>query len=311
MDRLEAMAMFLTAIDKGSLSAAAREMGVPVPTLSRKVADLESRLGTQLLTRTTRKLTPTEAGVAYAAAARRILEEVQEAEREAVGEFRAPRGELVVTAPLLFGRRHVLPVIADFLTLFPEINVRLVLGDRNADLIEDHIDMAVRIGRLADSGMIATRVGSMRLIVCASPALLSARGEPSRPEDLTHAPCVATDGPLSGSAWRFRSPETGAEVDAAVAPRLVTSAEAVVDAAVLGVGFARLLHYQAYDAIQAGALRLVLESYEPEPAPIHLAHVPRTQMPLKMRRFLDFAAPRLRKSLTMRESSALAQTEQA
>ncbi|MBV8794941.1 MAG: LysR family transcriptional regulator, partial [Hyphomicrobiales bacterium] len=177
MDRLEAMAMFLNAIDKGSLSAAAREMGVPVPTLSRKVADLESRLGTHLLTRTTRKLTPTEAGLAYAAAARRILEEVDEAEREAVGEFRAPRGELVLTAPLLFGRRHVLPVIADFLALFPEINVRLVLGDRNADLIEDHIDMAVRIGRLADSGMIATRVGSMRLVVCASPALLSTRGE--------------------------------------------------------------------------------------------------------------------------------------
>ena len=311
MDRFEAMAMFLTAIDKGSLSAAAREMGVPVPTLSRKVADLESRLGTQLLTRTTRKLTPTEAGVAYAAAARRILEEVDEAEREAVGEFRAPRGELVVTAPLLFGRRHVLPVIADFLALFPEINVRLVLGDRNADLIEDHIDMAVRIGRLADSGMIATRVGSMRLVVCASPALLSARGEPRRPKDLAHSPCVATDGPLSGSAWRFRSPESGTEIDAAVAPRLVTSAEAVVDAAVLGVGFARLLHYQAYDAIQAGALRLVLEPYEPEPAPIHLVHVPRTQMPLKMRRFLDFAAPRLRKSLAMLESCALAKPEQA
>lgn len=311
MDRLEAMAMFLTAVDKGSLSAAAREMGVPVPTLSRKVADLESRLGTQLLTRTTRKLTPTEAGVAYAAAARRILEEVDEAEREAVGEFRAPRGELVVTAPLLFGRRHVLPMIADFLALFPEISVRLVLGDRNADLIEDHIDMAVRIGRLADSGMIATRVGSMRLVVCASPALLSTRGEPREPKDLTHSPCVATDGPLSGSAWRFRSTETGAEIDAAVTPRLVTSAEAVVDAAVLGVGFARLLHYQAYDAIQAGALRLVLEPYEPEPAPIHVVHVPRTQMPLKMRRFLDFAAPRLRQSLTMRESCILAQTEQA
>jgi DNA-binding transcriptional LysR family regulator len=311
MDRLEAMAMFLTAIDKGSLSAAAREMGVPVPTLSRKVADLESRLGTQLLTRTTRKLTPTEAGVAYAAAARRILEEVNEAEREAVGEFRAPRGELVLTAPLLFGRRHVLPVIADFLALFPEINVRLVLGDRNADLIEDHIDMAVRIGRLADSGMIATRVGSMRLVVCASPALLSTRGEIREPNDLTHAPCVATDGPLSGSAWRFRNPETGAEIETAVAPRLVTSAEAVVDAAVLGVGFARLLHYQAYDAIQAGTLRLVLEPYEPQPAPIHLVHVPRTQMPLKMRRFLDFAAPRLRKSLTMRESDAPPQTEQA
>ena len=311
MDRLEAMAMFVAAIDRGSLSAAAREMGVPVPTLSRKVADLELRLGTQLLTRTTRKLALTEAGVAYAAAARRILEEVDEAEREAVGEFRTPRGELVVTAPLLFGRRHVLPVIADFLARFPKINVRLALGDRNADLVEDHIDMAVRIGRLADSAMIATRVGSMRLVVCASPAFLAARGEPRQPEDLIHAPCVATDGPLSGAAWRFRTPGTGAEIHAAVAPRLVTSAEGAVDAAVLGVGFARLLHYQARDAIEAGALRLVLEAYEPERAPVHLVHVPRLQMPLKMRRFLDFAAPRLRKSLTMRESRTAAEPEEA
>ena len=311
MDRLEAMAMFLAAVEKGSLSAAAREMGVPVPTLSRKVADLESRLGTQLLTRTTRKLAATEAGVAYAAAARRILEEVDEAEREAAGEFKAPRGDLVVTAPLFFGRRHVLPVIAEFLELFPQINVRLMLDDRNANLVEDHIDMAVRIGRLADSGMIATRVGSMRLVVCASPALLSARGEPQGPEDLTHAPCIATDGPLSGAGWRFRTPGTGAEVDAAVVPRLVTPAEAAVDAAVLGVGFARLLHYQAQDAIVAGALRLVLEPYEPEPAPIHLVHVPRAQMPLKMRKFLDFAAPRLRRSLATRESGGSAQTERA
>jgi len=293
--------MFLAAVEKGSLSAAAREMGVPVPTLSRKVADLESRLGTQLLTRTTRKLAATEAGVAYAAAARRILEEVDEAEREAAGEFKAPRGDLVVTAPLFFGRRHVLPVIAEFLELFPQINVRLMLGDRNANLVEDHIDMAVRIGRLADSGMIATRVGSMRLVVCASPALLAARGEPQGPEDLTQAPCIATDGPLSGAGWRFRTPGAGAEVDAAVVPRLVAPAEAAVDAAVLGVGFARLLHYQAQDAIEAGSLRLVLEPYEPEPAPIHLVHVPRAQMPLKMRKFLDFAAPRLRRSLATRE----------
>jgi DNA-binding transcriptional LysR family regulator len=311
MDRFEAMAMFLAAIDKGSLSAAAREMGVPVPTLSRKVAELEARLGTQLLTRTTRKLALTEAGAAYAAAARRILEEVDEAEREAVGELRAPRGELVVTAPLLFGRLHVLPVIADFLGLFPEINVRLALGDRNANLVEDHIDMAVRIGRLADSAMIATRVGSMRLVVCASPRLLLTTGEPRQPEDLTRAPCVATDGPLFGSGWRFRNPGTGAEIDAAIAPRLVTSAEAVVDAATRGVGFARLLYYQAHGAIRAGALRRVLEPYEPEPAPVHLLHVPRAQMPLKMRRFLDFAAPRLRKSLAVLEGGAPARGEVA
>lgn len=297
MDRFEAMSMLLAAVEKGSLSAAARHMRVPVPTLSRKVADLEAQLGTQLLTRTTRKLTLTDAGIAYAAAARRILEQVREAEHEAAGEYTTPRGELVVTAPLLFGRLHVLPVVADFLALFPEINVRLVLGDRNLDLVDDHIDMAVRIGSLADSGMIATRVGSMRAVTCASPGLLAGQGAPETPEDLKRAPCVATNGSMLAQGWRFRRPDTGATLDIPIAPRLVTTAEAATDAAIRGVGFVRLRYYQAFDAIQAGTLNLVLEAYEPEPAPIHLVHVPRGQMPLKMRRFLDFAAPRLRTSL--------------
>lgn len=297
MDRLEAMSMLLIAIDKGSLSAAARDLEVPVPTLSRKVADLEALLGTQLLTRTTRKLSLTDAGAAYAAAARRILEQVHEAEREAAGEFTKPRGELVVTAPLMFGRLHVLPVIAEFLALFPEINVRLVLGDRIVDLIDDHIDMAVRIGDLPESGMIATRVGSMRAVVCGNPSLLGRHGVPRTPEDLRGMPCVASDGSIRGSGWRFRLPGSGATVEVPIAPRLVTTAEAAVDAAIRGIGLVRLRYYQVFDAIKAGKLALVLEAYEPEPAPIHLVHVPRGQMPLKMRRFLDFAAPRLRKSL--------------
>jgi len=304
MDRLEAMAMFLAAVEKGSLSAAAREMRVPVPTLSRKVADLEALLGTQLLTRTTRKLALTDAGVAYAAAARRILEQVQEAEREAAGEFTTPRGDLAITAPVLFGRLHVLPVVAEFLARFPQINVRLMLGDRNVNLIEDHIDMAVRIGKLPDSGMIATRVGSMRTVICGRPGLLAGPGAPEVPEDLTRVPCVASDGPLSGSNWRFRHPDTGATVEVPIAPRLVTTPEAAVDAAIRGVGLVRLLYYQVVDAIRAGTLILVLAAYEPEPAPVHLLHIPRGQMPLKMRRFLDFAAPRLRASLAAIGSGA-------
>jgi len=167
MDRLEAMSMFLAAVENGSLSAAARQMRVPVATLSRKVAELEALLGTQLLTRTTRKLTLTDAGVTYAAASRHILELVNDAQREAAGEFTMPTGELVITAPLLFGRLHVLPIIVDFLALYPAINVRLALGDHIANLVDDGIDMAVRIGALPDSGMIATRVGSMRLVICA------------------------------------------------------------------------------------------------------------------------------------------------
>jgi DNA-binding transcriptional LysR family regulator len=176
VDRLEAMSILLLTVEKGSLSAAARELRMPLPTVSRKASELEPHLGTPLLIRTTRRLSLTEAGRAYAAAARRILEEVNEAKREAVGEFITPRGEIVLTAPMLFGRLHLLPLVAEFLDAFPEIDVRLVLSDRNLHLIDDHVDMAVRIGSLPDSSMTATRVGSIRTVVCASPRLLGVHG---------------------------------------------------------------------------------------------------------------------------------------
>jgi DNA-binding transcriptional LysR family regulator len=304
MDRFEAMSLLLAVVDHGSLSAAGRERGVPVATLSRKLSDLERLLGTRLLIRTTRKLTLTDAGQTYVAAARRIIDQVEEAEREAAGEFVTPRGDLVLTAPVLFGRLHVLPVVADFLALFPDINIRLVQSDRNVDLVDDHVDMAVRIGRLSDSAMIATRVGTMRSIVCASPALLAGHGIPQSPLDIARLPSIAIGPPHSLQGWRFREAESSVEFEVAVAPRLtVTTAAAAVDATIRGVGITRLLHYQAATAIRAGALSIILEAFEPEPAPIHLIHVSRGQMPLKMRRFLDFAAPRLRDSV-----AALAET---
>jgi DNA-binding transcriptional LysR family regulator len=268
-----------------------------VPTLSRKVADLEALLGTRLLTRTTRKLSLTDAGLSYVAAARRIIEQVQEAEREAAGEFIAPRGDLILTAPETFGRRHVLPIVIDFLALFPQINVRLELANRNANLLDDHIDMAVRIGRLPDSSMIATRIGTMRAITCASPALIAGHGVPQHPSDLEALPCIALDGGSPASAWHFRDPRTGTPIQADLPARLVTASEARIEAAMAGAGFARLLHYQAYDALLDGRLVPVLAAFEPEPLPVHLVHVTRGQMPLKMRRFLDFAAPRLRQTL--------------
>lgn len=297
MDRLEGMSILLRVIEKGSFSAAARALNLPVQTVSRKIADLEAHLGTQLLTRTTRHLAPTDAGLAYASAARRIVEAVEEAEREAAGEYVTPKGDLVVTAPLFFGRLHVIPIVADFLALFPEINVRLVLGDRNANLLDDQIDMAIRIGRLPDSEMIATGVGTLRSVVAASPQLLAAHGEPRVPEDLAHLPCISPDGPISMRGWRFRDPETGAIREVELAPRLVTTAEAAMDAAVRGVGAVRGLHYQVAKAVKAGSLKIVLAPFELEPFPVHLVHAPRAQLPLKMRRFLDHSAPRLRKAL--------------
>jgi DNA-binding transcriptional LysR family regulator len=298
MDRFEAMTMLLEVVGKGSLSAASRSLRVPVATLSRKVSDLEALLGAKLLIRTTRRLTLTDAGIAYVSAARRILEQVEEAEREAAGEFTTPKGELVLTAPILFGRLHVLPVVTDFLALFPEINIRLVLSDRNVQLIDDGIDMAVRIGKLPDSGMIATRVGSMRTVVCASPALLAGHGVPKKPEDLERFPCVTLDTPTPVPGWRFEGAGSASAIEVPILPRLsVTTAEAAVQAAVRGSGVTRLLYYQVAEAVAVGALRIVLKAYEPAPAPVHLIHAARGQMPLKMRRFLDFAAPRLRQAL--------------
>ncbi|HEX7747739.1 MAG TPA: LysR family transcriptional regulator [Bordetella sp.] len=298
MDRLEAMSMLVAVTQKGSLSAAGRDLKVPLATLSRKISDLEALLGTRLLIRTTRKLTLTDAGIAYVAAARRILEEVDEAEREAAGEFTVPKGELVVTAPLMFGRLHVLPVVADFLAAFPEINIRLVLSDRNVDLIGDHVDMAVRIGALPDSSMVATQIGVMRTVACASPALLADRGTPQTPDDLLRLPCVTVDTPMPSPSWRFRNPRSGAAIDVPILPRLtVTTPDAAVQAAIRKVGIVRLLHYQAAQAIERGELQIFFEAYEPEPAPVHLVHVARGQMPLKMRRFLDFAVPRLKQVL--------------
>jgi DNA-binding transcriptional LysR family regulator len=298
MDRLEAMSLLLKVVETGSLSAAGRAVGIPLATLSRKIADLETLLGARLLLRTTRKVSLTDAGVAYVAAARTILEQVEEAERTAAGEFTEPKGALAITAPLMFGRLHVLPVVAGFLAAHDAITVRLVLADRNLDLIDDHVDMALRIGALPDSAMVATHVGTMRMVTCASPGLLAVHGVPETPQDLLRFPCVAVDVPALAASWRF--PVHGANaVDVDIHPRLaVTTPEAAAAAAVAGVGVARLLHYQVADAVKQAALRIVLETYEPAPVPVHLVHASRGQMPLKMRRFLDFAVPRLRQTLS-------------
>jgi DNA-binding transcriptional LysR family regulator len=167
MDRLEAMSIWMRVAETGSFSAASRQLGMPLATVSRKVGELEAHLGTKLLTRSTRKVALTEAGAIYLSSAKRILEDVDETERIAAGEFEHPRGELVLTAPVLFGRLHILPLVTDFLALHPDIRVRLVLSDRNLHLIDDHVDAALRIGPLPDSRMVATRIGSMRTVVCA------------------------------------------------------------------------------------------------------------------------------------------------
>ncbi len=292
MDRLESMAILVAAVEAGSLSAAARRLRTPLATVSRKVAELEAHLRTRLLIRSNRRLTLTEAGQSYVAACRRILEEVDEAERTAAGEFSAPRGDLAVAAPIVFGRLHVLPIALAFLRTYAEIDIRLALADRMVNLMEEHIDAAVRIGALPDSSLVAMRLGAIRRVVCASPAYLAAHGTPATPADLAAHACVAFEG-LAAASWRFRAGKT--EVAVPIRARLsVTTAEAAIDAAVAGVGMTRVLSYQVAQALRTGALTIVLAGFEPEPWPVHLVHAGDRLLPLKLRAFLDFAAPRLK-----------------
>lgn len=298
MDRLEAMEMLLSAVDRGSLSAAARELKIPVSTLTRKVADLEEMLGTRLLIRTTRKLTLTDAGMSYVAAARRILDLVREQEHEATGEFATARGELVVTAPVQLGRLHVLPVINQFLAQYPDITVRLLLSDRNIDLIDSHADLAVRIGELPDSNMIATRIGSLRPVVCASPDFLARHAPPREPDDLLKYSCVVFNSPYL-SPWRFRLPTTHKVYLLEVKARLeVTSPDAAVSAAVDNAGITFVFEHDSDEAVRSGQLEILLPEFEIEPVPVHLVHVSRNLMAIKLRHFIDFAAPKLRESLS-------------
>ncbi|MEV8518952.1 LysR substrate-binding domain-containing protein [Dyella marensis] len=297
MDRLEVMTMLLAAVDRGSLSAAARALQIPVSTLTRNVTQLEDALGTRLLIRTTRKLALTDAGTAYVAAARRILDQVDEQERDAKGEFTTPRGELVITTPVQFGRLHVLPVINAFLAQFPAIKVSLIQSDRNIDLIDARVDLAVRIGKLPDSSLVATRVGALRAVVCASPGFLATHGVPQHPEDLARVPCVVFNSPYL-SPWRFRMPGSNEPTIVAVNPRLeVTAPDSATDACVAGLGPTLLLEHDVAEAVAAGRLRVILSQFEVEPVPVHMVHVSRNVMPMKLRRFIDFAAPRLRESL--------------
>lgn len=298
MDRFEAMAIFVAVVETGGFTAASRRLGAPLPTVSRKVGELEAHIGTRLLVRSTRRLALTDAGSAYFQSCKRILDAVNEAENTASGEQSAPKGELVMTAPIAFGRLHVLPLVTEFLGLYTDIDVRMLLSDRNAHLLEDQIDLAVRIGELPDSSMIGTRVGSLRRVVCGSPAYFEKYGTPAKPGDLVGLPCVTFEMPGSRTSWSFASGSKGRGHTVEVNSRLsVNTAEAAIDAAAAGVGITRVLSYQAANAVTQGALRVVLEAFEPEPIPVYLLHQAQGALPLKMRSFLDFAAPRLRNRL--------------
>lgn len=296
MDRFEAMSILLHAVEGGSFSEAGRRLGIPLATVSRKISDLESHLKTTLLMRSSKGLVPTPAGRSFFVAAKTILEQLHEAERAVAGEYTAPTGDLVVTAPVVFGRRHVLPVVVDFMAAYPEVDVGLMLSDRLAHLLDDQVDVAIRIGDLPNSTLNASRLGSVRRVVCASPAYLSEHGCPATPDELAGHTAISREGVSSPVVWRFQA--SGAQLAVSLRSQLsVNTAEAAIDAAVAGVGLARPLSYQIIDQVRQGLLAIALEAFEPSPHPVHLLYNGRSRVPLKLRAFVDFVAPRLRNRL--------------
>lgn len=296
MDRFEAMRTILAAVDGGSLSAASRSLHLPLATVSRRVSDLEARLGAQLLIRTSRRLQLTEAGTAFVASARRILDELDDAERTASGEYRAPRGELSVTAPIMFGKLHVAPIVHEFLAAYPDVSVRLILLDGIIDLTEAQVDLALRIGHLPDSALVALRIGNVRWLFCASPDYLARRGQPEHPSAIADHDCIAFEGLQRYRDWPFV--ENGKAGSIAVRPRFsVNAADAVIDATCGGLGISRVMSYQAADAIGRGTVEPILAPFWTPPIPVHLVYGQRQQQPLKLRAFLDFVTPRLQRRL--------------
>lgn len=296
MDRLEAMSVLLAVSEAGSISAASRKLKAPLATVSRKISELEEHLDVRLLMRSNWQITLTEAGRSFVAASRRILQELGEAEREVSGEQKILKGGLVLSAPVALGRFHLLPVVIDFLRDHPSMDVRMMLVDRRLNMIEDHVDIGLRVGDLKDFSLIAKKVGSVRRVVCASPAYLKRRGTPKTPDDLKDHDCITFENTLSAQTWSLNVGKT--EKPFPIYSRLVVStAEAATDAAVAGIGLTRMLDYQIAPQLRDGTLRSVLESFRSPPKPVHLIYEAGRHLPLKIRTFLDYASPRLKKSM--------------
>lgn len=298
MDRLDAMATLLAVVDTGSFSAASRKLRVPVTTVSRRVQELEAHLRTQLLQRTTRKVTLTDAGAPYVLACRKVLEQVSEAERNAAGEYQSPRGELTITAPLVFGRMHLVPVMAEFMAQFVDVRLNCRFNDRNLDLQDEGIDLAIRVGALPDSRWRARRIGAVRRVICASPSYLARQGEPRRLADLDAHDCVGFHGFDPAGSWLFPTP--GGTVAVPIRSRIMFDAiESAIDAGIAGMGLIRVFSYHIRPAIRAGLLREVMADCVPPALPVHIIHRHDELVPLKVRAFIDFAVPRLQTRLAL------------
>jgi DNA-binding transcriptional LysR family regulator len=286
MDRIDAMQAFVAVADLRGFAPAARKLRLSPPAVTRLIAALEERLGARLLQRTTRSVALTDAGARYLERARRILADVEEAELAAEGERIRPSGKLVVSAPVGFGRLHVGPMMSAYLKRYCDVFAELRLEDRMVSLVEDGIDLAVRIGHLADSSLVARQVGEMRRIMVASPAYLKRHGEPKTPAEIAAHQTIQFGASSASGEWRFI--EDGREFRVDIVPRLSTnSADAAVQYAEAGGGLTRVLAYQAADAVRRGKLKIVLQAFEPPPLPIHIVYPTSRLLSAKVRAFID------------------------
>lgn len=303
MDRLDAMRVLLTVVEEGSISAGSRKLNAPLPSVSRKVSELEKHLGTRLLIRTSRNVHLTDAGRDYVEAARLIVAQIEEAEERACGEYQIPRGELRITASIQLGQAIVAPLIWRFLREFPEIRVETLFVDRQVHLIDENFDVAVRVGILEDSSLHAVTVGSACVITCVSPDYLVRNGRPNRPEDLPNHDAVIF-GDVNESPWRYSRDG----VEYCGMPRIrarVNSPRAAVSAAIEGVGITRLCGSTMLRELKSGELVRLFDSYADLSLPVHLLFVRQGPLPLKVRAFLDWMTPRLREQLKELNSISL------
>jgi len=298
MDKLRAMATFAAIADRGSLTAAAETLGSSLPAVVRLLAALEKELGVRLLHRTTRRLALTDEGREYLERCRRVLAEVEDAEAVISARKRTPSGRLGITASMLFGRMHVAPLLTEFVARHTEVEGELVLLDRIVDLIDEGLDLAVRIGQLADSSLIAIPCGTTRRVVCASPAYLRKAGRPKHPSELSQHRCIRMTSLAPGPQWEFL--EGGRPLRVTVSgPFRTNQADSAIDACRRGLGCGFLLHYQVRDALAAGELKLLLEGYELKPWPVNVVYPHARLLPSRVRVFLDWFVPQLRRRLAV------------
>lgn len=293
MDRFDELRVFVAVAEQGGFARAARRLSISPPGVTRAIASLEERIGTQLFRRTTRVVRLTQAGQRFLGDARRILTELEDAEASAAGLHSKLGGPLAVTAPLLFGRRFVAPIALDFLRSHADVTVRLLLVDRLVDLLDEGIDVAVRIAELPDSAWSAVRVGTVRRVVFAAPRFLARHGVPKRPADLRGLPAIVFSSGATPGPWAFRTGSRVEHVEPS-ARLIVDNAEVAIAAAVAGHGVCGALSYQIADELARGRLRVLLAEFAPPALPIQLIHREGRRGAARVRAFIDLAVERLR-----------------